>query len=272
MRSHSAVSKPGALLILCASIGITQTVSAQDNADLAKKLSNPISDLVSVPFQFNWDQTVGPQHLTRFILNVQPVIPFAISDNWSMIWRLINPFISQPPLTPGGTGAFGIGDVTSSLFFAPRPGSFIWGAGPVLVLPSAVEPTLGSGKWSAGPTVIALKQSGAVTFGALWNQVWSFGGAAAREDVSQMLLQPFFAYQATKTITLNVNSESVANWKATDEKWTVPINFSVSKLSSFGAFPASYQLGWGFYAVHQDIGPTWKLRTTITLLLPHGKG
>ena len=87
-----------------------------------------------------------------------------------------------------------------------------------------------------------------------------------------MLLQPFFAYQATKTITLNVNSESVANWKATDEKWTVPINFSVSKLSSFGAFPASYQLGWGFYAVHQDIGPTWKLRTTITLLLPHGKG
>ena len=45
--------------------------------DLAKKLANPISDLVSVPFQFNWEQNVGPTEATRFILNVQPVMPFA---------------------------------------------------------------------------------------------------------------------------------------------------------------------------------------------------
>lgn len=32
-----------------------------EGAELAKKLSNPISDLVSAPFQFNWEQNVGPQ-------------------------------------------------------------------------------------------------------------------------------------------------------------------------------------------------------------------
>ncbi len=185
-----------------------------------------------------------------------------------MIWRLITPFVSQPPLSAGDAGRFGISDITSSFFFSPRSGSFTWGIGPVLVLPSAVEPTLGTGKWSAGPTIVALKQSGAITFGALWNQVWSFAGANNRDDVSQMFFQPFFAYQATKTITLNVNSESTANWEASSDKWTIPIQFSVSKLNSFGAFPASYQLGWGIFAAHPDIGPTWRLRTAITLLLP----
>ena len=264
MKTSAAV-----VLVFSTSLTLGPQIDAQESGDLAKKLSNPLSDLVSVPFQFNWDQTVGPQHLTRFTLNVQPVIPFPITPNWSMIWRLITPFVSQPPLFPGDAGAFGIADITSSFFFAPRPGSFIWGAGPVLVLPSAAQPTLGSGKWSAGPTIVAAKQSGAVTFGALWNQVWSFAGAAARPDVSQMLLQPFFAYQATKTLTLNINSEALANWEASEDTWTAPINFSVSKLSSFGSFPASYQLGWGVYVAHQDIGPTWKLRSAITLLLPH---
>jgi len=260
------------VIVFCTSVTLGTQAVAQESGDLAKKLSNPLSDLVSVPFQFNWDQTVGPQHLTRFTLNVQPVIPFAITQNWSMIWRLVTPFVSQPPLFPGDAGAFGVADITSSFFFAPRPGSFIWGAGPVVVLPSAAQPTLGSGKWSAGPTIVAAKQSGAVTFGALWNQVWSFAGAPERSDVSQMLLQPFFAYQATRTITVNVNSEAVANWKASDDKWTAPINFSVSKLSSFGSFPASYQLGWGIYVAHPENGPTWKLRSAITVLLPHNKG
>ena len=147
----------------------------------------------------------------------------------------------------------------------------IWGAGPVIVLPSTSEPTLGSGKWSTGPTVIALKQAGPWTVGALWNQVWSFSGDATRADVNQMFLQPFVGYQATRTITLSANSETTANWEVDDGRWTVPINLSVSKLSSFGTFPASYQLGFGMYPVHPEIGPSWKIRAAIVLLLPRAK-
>jgi hypothetical protein len=141
-------------------------------------------------------------------------------------------------------------------------------AGPVIVLPSTSEPTLGSGKWSAGPTIVALKQQGPWSFGALWNQVWSLSGDTTRPDVSQMFLQPFVSYQATHTITLTMQSESTANWKASDQTWTVPINFVFAKLSSFGTFPASYQLGFGVFPVHPDVGPSWKIRSTIVILLP----
>jgi hypothetical protein len=268
-----------ALSCVCAfppSIAIAQqpaAPTADESTELAKKLSNPISDLVSVPFQFNWAQNVGPFELSQFILNVQPVIPFTLNKDWNMIVRVIAPFVGQPPLFVGGKPAFGMADTTNSFFFSPsKTGSFTIGVGPVFVLPSTQEPTIGSGKWSGGPTVVALRQQGPWTYGVLWNQVWSFSGDSRREDVNQMFLQPFLAYQATHTITLTVQSETTANWEAEGtDTWTVPVNFLISKLSSFGTFPASYQLGYGFVPAHPDIGPTWKIRAAIVILLPRTK-
>src|SRR5262245_23906661 len=104
-----------------------------DDAELAKKLSNPISDLVSVPLQFNWEQNVGPGKQTRFVLNLQPVMPFAVTPKLNLIARVIVPFVSQPPLFEGGVAASGVSDVLTSFFFSPNTGSsFIWGAGPVI--------------------------------------------------------------------------------------------------------------------------------------------
>ena len=260
--------------VLFATVARAQQPAAaeHDTAELAKQLSNPVASLVSVPFQFNWEQNVGPSDLTRFILNVQPVMPFSVNEDVNVIARVIAPLISQPPLVDDGEPTFGIGDLTTSFFVSPaRSKRMIWGAGPVFVLPSTSEPTLGSGKWSAGPTIVALKQAGPWTVGALWNQVWSFSGDATRPDVNQMFLQPFVSYQATRTITLTAQSETTANWEVDDERWTVPINVVVSKLSSFGTFPASYQVGFGAFAVHPEIGPSWKLRAAIVILLPRAK-
>jgi hypothetical protein len=274
MRSIRHAITAMAFVAVLPSIGQPQQPGAAQRdtaADLAKKLSNPISDLVSVPFQFNWEQNVGPLKLTRFILNVQPVMPFTLSEDWTLIARVIAPFISQPPLSETGAAAFGMGDITTSFFLSPTSTGFIWGVGPVIVLPSTSEPTLGSGKWSVGPTVVLLKQSGPWTVGALWNQVWSFAGDERRDDVQQMFLQPFLAYQATRTLTLTVQSETTANWNADDDRWTIPINVVASKLSSFGEFPASYAVGIGSFVAHPDLGPTWKLRGAITILLPRSR-
>jgi len=239
------------------------------SAQLAKKLSNPISDLVSVPLQFNWEQEVGPLELSQFILNIQPVMPFELNKSWNMIARVILPFIGQPPLVVDGESASGVGDITASFFFSPKSkGGFTWGVGPAFVLPASYQPTIGSGHWSIGPTAVALKQQGPWTIGALWNQVWSVAGDDRREDVNQMFLQPFCSYQATKTLTLTIQSESTANWEGESDTWTVPINFIVAKLSTFGHFPASYQLGAGGYPAHPDSGPTWKIRAAIVILLP----
>jgi hypothetical protein len=237
--------------------------------ELAKQLANPVADLVSVPFQFNWAQGVGPNEETRFILNVQPVMPFSITKDVNLIVRVIAPFVGQPVLFEGGAPATGLGDLLTSFFFSPsRSRRLIWGVGPVFSLPSTSEPTLGSGKWSAGPTAVVLRQSGPWTVGALWNQVWSFAGSQNRADVSQMFLQPFLAYTTKTAVTFVIYSESTANWEAEQDQWTVPINFAVSKLSSFGVFPASYQLGFGVYVVSPEGGPEWQLRGNITILLP----
>ncbi len=133
--------------------------------DLAKELANPISSLVSVPFQFNWEQNVGPNEATRFVLNVQPVMPFALNKDWNLIMRVIVPLVSQPALAEGGQPAFGVSDVLTSFFVSPSRGGLIWGVGPAISLPSTTIPSLGTEKWSAGPTVVALKQTGPVTAG-----------------------------------------------------------------------------------------------------------
>ena len=242
--------------------------AADDSAALAKKLSNPVSDLVSVPLQFNWEPGTGPKDQTRFVLNVQPVMPFSVNSDWNLIARVIMPLVSQPPLAEAGVPASGISDVLASAFFSPTKGPFIWGIGPVVSLPSTTTPTLGTEKWSAGPTIVALKQSGPWTYGALWNQVWSFAGNADREDVSQMYLQPFLSHTDRQALTIGVSAEAAANWKAGDHKWTVPVIASVSKVASFGTFPASYQIGLGVYTAKPDSGPSWKLRSTVTILLP----
>ena len=109
-----------------------QPAAAGHDAELAKKLSNPISDLVSVPFQFNWEQNVGPDKQTRFVLNVQPVMPFSLTPKLNLIARVIVPFVSQPPLFVGGTAASGVSDILTSFFFSPNTGgTFTWGAGPL---------------------------------------------------------------------------------------------------------------------------------------------
>jgi hypothetical protein len=249
--------------------GAQQPAAAPGEAEeLARKLANPISDLVSVPFQFNWEQNVGPNESTRFILNVQPVMPFALSSDWNLIMRVIVPLVSQPALFAGGDPAFGVSDILTSFFFSPSGGGLTWGVGPAISLPSTTIPTLGTEKWSAGPTVVALKQSGKMTYGALWNQVWSFSGSTDRDDVSQMFLQPFFAYQAARTVTITLQSETTANWEVDEGRWTIPINVLFAKLSSFGTFPASYQLGFGGFVEHPDTGPSWKVRGAIVILLP----
>jgi len=241
-------------------------------ADLAKKLANPVSDLVSVPFQANWDQGVGVDDATRFILNIQPVVPVSLTKKWNLIGRVIMPIIGMPPLVTGAESTSGMGDILASAFFSPADSSrMIWGVGPVVSLPTSTDPYLGSGKWSGGPTVVILKQKGPWTYGVLWNQIWSFADAtdADRTEVSQMYFQPFLNHTNKRAVTYTFSSESTANWEADDgEKWTVPIIAQVSKVSSFGPFIASYGVGLGGYIESPEGGPSWKLRAVFTLLLP----
>ena len=168
---------------------------AEDDDELAKKTQNPVADLISVPFQNNINFGVGPDDDVQYILNIQPVIPFKLTEDWNLISRTIMPLIYQPELAPGVGDVFGLGDIQQSLFLSPaKPGKLIWGVGPILQFPSATDDSLGQGKWGAGPSAVALTVHGPWVLGALINNVWSFAGDSDRKDVNQMLLQPFVNY------------------------------------------------------------------------------
>ncbi len=131
--------------------------------ELAKKLSNPISSLISVPFQSNFDFNLGQEHdKFKYTLNIQPVIPLSISADWNLIARIIQPVIYQVELFPGQDNNFGLGDRNPQFFFSPKEPFYgwIWGTGSVFLLPTASDTALGAGKWAAGPTAVVLRQEG----------------------------------------------------------------------------------------------------------------
>jgi len=288
MRSHAVSNERRALLAVAFIVGpmaapaAGQDVAAEEevvaravasDAELAQQLSNPIASLVSVPFQYNWDQPVGIDDDSRYTLNIQPVIPLSLSQDWNLIVRWIMPYVSQPRLAPGAGPTSGFSDIVASFFLSPaKAGSLIWGVGPVFVLPTTSDPLLGSGKWSAGPTAVALTQTGGFTIGMLANHIWSFAGddftgGAARSDVNATFLQPFLSYTTSSAWTFTTNVEASANWEA-EHEWTVPLHLLVSKLVKFGPLPMSVGGGPGFYLTGPDDGPDWRLRLVATILLP----
>jgi hypothetical protein len=252
---------------------------------LAKQLSNPISSLISVPFQANEDFGYGPSHNGyKFTLNIQPVIPISISKDWNLILRTIFPVVSQHDLfyvenVPKSLGITqnrsqdGLSDTTQSFFFSPKhPGPFglIWGVGPALLYPTGTHPFLGTGTFSIGPTVVVLEQVGGLTVGALMNQLWSVYSEDHRKTVSQLFLQPFIAYTLKTHTTFTLSTEATANWnnEPGDAKWTVPLIFQISQILKIGKQPVSVQIGGKYYADSPRYGPDWGVRFNFTLLYP----
>jgi hypothetical protein len=239
-----------------------------ETAELAKKLQNPIASLISVPIQNNWDFGIGPKNAMRYTANLQPVIPFSLSEHWSLITRTILPVIYAEAPVKGFGNKFGLGDTLQSFFLSPKEpvGGWILGGGPVFQWPTSSDDALGNGKVGVGPTAVALQQEHGWTYGALVNHVWSFAGQGNTPNVNQTFLQPFVSFTTKKFTTFAINTESTYNWDKA--QWTVPLNFMVQQLVKFGKQPVAFQVGYRYYAEKPDDGPDGGLRFTVTFLFP----
>jgi hypothetical protein len=272
MRASCGAKRLGGILCGIVCLGVRPSLAIADDADaLAKKLANPVSALISVPLQLNWDNGLAANGLgEKWQLNVQPVIPIALSKNWNLISRTILPLVAESDVVPGDPHESGIGDITQSFFLAPRsplPGGWIVGFGPALLLPTATKTSLGNGKWGLGPTVVALKQTEARwTVGILWNHIWSFAGSSHRPDLNSTFLQPFVSKGLGQGITASANLETSYDWEG--RHWVVPLNLSASKVTTLGKQRVSIGGGVRYYLESPSGGPTWGLRATFTLVFP----
>ena len=125
--------------------------------ELAKLAQNPVGNLISLPFQNNTNLNFGPEKGTQNILNIQPVIPISVSPDWNIITRTIMPVIWSPALGPDTDSKSGIGDIQFTAFLSPAdPGEWIWGAGPIVQLPTNSNAELGNKNWGLGPSVVVL--------------------------------------------------------------------------------------------------------------------
>jgi hypothetical protein len=266
------MKRPTPLLALVVSVlcVIPVTISAEDGADLAQELTNPIADLITLPIQMNVDRDIGPDDGNKITTNIQPVIPFDLGADWNLITRTIMPVIYQDDIFPGAGSQFGLGDINLSLFFSPKQptaGGLTWGAGPVVLLPTATDSLLGGKKWGAGPAAVGLVLSGRWTVGMLANHIWSFAGDDDRPDISNTFVQPFAAYTWPSAWTASVQTETSYNWES--EQWSVPVNAALSKLVMLGKLPVSLQAGVGYWLESPDDGPEGlRFRLQANIVLP----
>ena len=222
------------LISIVASGAALDEVAAQYNAEeLSKAVANPLAAMISVPLQGNVDFGGGPAgDGASWLLKIQPVVPFALNDDLTLISRTIAPLTYATEIFPGGD-VNGLGDITQAFYFTPRPeGGVTWGVGPQFLLPTATVPELGSGKLGAGVTGVVVVDADKVTLGALVGQMWSVAGAPMTADVSLLNFQPFVTYHLENGQSVGVDLETTYDWIT--NQWTVPVNLTYTKVFTVG--------------------------------------
>lgn len=262
---RTALAVAGALLTANAS-----GVLANEDQDLAKASQNPIGDLISLPFENNFDFDTGPEDALVYKLNLKPVYPTELSDDLLLINRGIAPIIYQDERFEGEGSEFGLGDLTYQGFLTPKaPGAVLWGAGPALTIPTATDERLGTEKWSAGPALVVLAKPGPWLFGSLISQSWSFAGDDDRDNVNQGTWQYFINYNFESGYYFSSTPTMVANWdEDSDNRYTIPVGGGIGKLVRFGTLPVDIkgQVFWN--AEKPDGAAPWSAQLQVKFLFP----
>ncbi len=229
---------------------------------------------ITLPLRYEADFLDGAYKATKDTFEIdQAVVPFQLNSDWALITRTKLPGEVQPPKDLNDHWVDGLSNGYTTFFLSPEHGrDFYWGVGPVLYYPTATNSALGVNKWGSGPSAAILHEDASPwVYGAVVNNIWSFGGPPGSSDrTNQLLLNPIVSYHFSDGWALSSSPNITANWIASGDKWTVPVGGGFSKVTRLGEQPIKLALEAYYNVIRPNAGnDTWVLQATLTFIFPH---
>jgi hypothetical protein len=223
--------------VLMASLAESPANAQDTTDDLKKAARNPVASVVKIPVEQDTFWGTGSYGRMPAQLQVQPVIPFQVSEDWLLVPRIVaTVFVYQPDVTQKIGATSGMGDTNPTLFLTPaKTGKVIWGAGPSILIPTATNAALGLGKWGMGPSAVVLTQPKWGSLILLIQNIWSFAGDVKRSAVNQMLLQYGFSFNLPRDWYVTTQPSITADWtQPRSNRWVIPLGGGIGRTFKIG--------------------------------------
>ncbi len=246
--------------------------SKADESAIAKESQNPVGNLTILPLENYTNFGFGPHDGTQNILEFEPVVPIHLNADWNLITRAIIPVVWSPDLSPAKSVPQAFAPTDFSAFLSPRNpvNGWTWGVGPIVQLPTATSPTVGSSVWGGGPTAVVVHTGEHIVAGVLANQVWSLGGVDSGpggKRYASFLVEPFFNYNFghgwfVATAPIITDDETLSG-----RKWTVPVGATAGRVIRLGGkLPVKFQLGAYYNVVTPQYGARWQILSVVAVI------
>ena len=252
--------------------------SALSAAELAKEISNPVTSLWQLQFQFDNAEleSLDSNPVSGKWVNdlaFQPILPVSLTKDLNLITRPVITLyqsVPHPTATGGSERTTAFGDTVLATMLSPAGTEpWIFGAGPTWIFPTAGSDFTGQGKWQGGPALGGGYITGKFMVAAFAQQWWSFAGDADRKDTSQLNLLPLVFSFFGEGWSVGYSGNVMADWEAPSrDVWTVPLGLSVGKVVKLGILPVQVQVAGQYFVERPEGGPEWNVRLQITPVIP----